>query len=587
MNSDHRPRRSPATTTTRRCRRQHVVVAVLGDVGRSPRMQYHALSLLESGRDVSLVGYRGEQLVPPLQEYCCRDGGGGDERGENAAAAADDDDEDGGGTTTNKPTLNVVRFRVPSCPGAIRKIKPAYFVWRIACMCLWLSYALVVDVYYYRRSCRRRRKRRRTEEEGASTAEDGGDEDDDDDSRCVDCVLVQNPPALPLLAVAYGFCLFCGAMDRRRRNARGSTATGSCRPGLVVDWHNLGYTMLPEGSSFRRWAEKYERAAAPYADGHLTVTAAMKEYVEKHFLPDAANNNIRILYDCPPSLFQPLSIERQHDVLSKLDAKLREGVPRSWTSSESSDDSQSQRTLFTERFVDRNGAVSYRPRLDRPALVLSSTSWTPDEDFGLLLDALVALDERIAVEAKVNDDNSSSSGNLRVAVVVTGKGPDKQHYEQKMSQLALRNVAVQTMWLEPGDYPKLLACADVGVCLHTSTSGLDLPMKVLDLFGCRVPVCAVNFPCLDELVQDGVNGRVFETSHQLADQLWELLSPLASSALDQRHPCHSFGALDEYSRALQHRTRWSENWTDNALHVIVAASAAAGATPPVAAAKTE
>jgi beta-1,4-mannosyltransferase len=455
-------------------RKIHVVVIVLGDVGRSPRMQYHALSLLQAGHTVSLVGYIGEDLIPELHDF-------------------------------SPQQLHVVRFHVPS-PKIFQYVMPIYFVWRIVSLSIWLLWMLFVRVP---------RK------------------------PSVDCVLVQNPPALPLLFVAYFFC-------------RAQELIQGYRPGFVIDWHNLGYSMLGSGA-FQRLAEAYERAMAPLADGHLTVTKAMKYFLQQNMMI-SEYSKMSVLYDCPPAMFQPLSFREQHEILAKLDTQLCKACPRSWYTSRP-EGAADAHTLLTEHF----GKDRYEPRRGRPALVTSSTSWTPDEDFGILLAALVLLDKRIREQ----------ESNLTVLVVVTGKGPQKALYQEKMSKLPLQHVAIQTVWLEPADYPKLLACADMGVSLHTSTSGLDLPMKILDLFGCRVPVCAMNFACLSELVNDDVNGRVFDTSSQLADQMWELLEPLAHSPAAGPH---TFGRLEHYSRNLQKQTRWSDNWKEHALPVLLQAS---------------
>lgn len=40
--------------------KRHVLIVVLGDVGRSPRMQYHALSFVQSGFAVTLLGFCSE-----------------------------------------------------------------------------------------------------------------------------------------------------------------------------------------------------------------------------------------------------------------------------------------------------------------------------------------------------------------------------------------------------------------------------------------------------------------------------------------------------------------------------------------------
>ena len=52
----------PTTRGANQHGRTSVQIVVLGDLGRSPRMQYHASSILKHGGDVQLIGYQGEQM---------------------------------------------------------------------------------------------------------------------------------------------------------------------------------------------------------------------------------------------------------------------------------------------------------------------------------------------------------------------------------------------------------------------------------------------------------------------------------------------------------------------------------------------
>ena len=180
----------------------------------------------------------------------------------------------------------------------------------------------------------------------------------------------------------------------------------------------------------------------------------------------------------------------------------------------------------------------------------------------MLLDALATLDARLEAQT-----GRLPFGGPLVVAVITGKGPLKEHYQGQMRALRLRHVAICTMWLEPADYPRLLGAADLGVCLHTSTSGLDLPMKVLDMFGCGLPVCAVGFACLDELVTHNANGLVFESSSQLSTQLHTLLAPTDEAAA-------SLKRLQDGVRLTEaRRPRWAENWQAVAAPLLLAPKA--------------
>ena len=58
-NKSSNDEKTSTTTTTQLLSNQSVCVLVLGDIGRSPRMQYHSLSLANNGAKVNFIGYSG------------------------------------------------------------------------------------------------------------------------------------------------------------------------------------------------------------------------------------------------------------------------------------------------------------------------------------------------------------------------------------------------------------------------------------------------------------------------------------------------------------------------------------------------
>ncbi|XP_053527459.1 chitobiosyldiphosphodolichol beta-mannosyltransferase isoform X4 [Artibeus jamaicensis] len=249
------------------------------------------------------------------------------------------------------------------------------------------------------------------------------------------------------------------------------------------------------------------------------------------------------LYDKPASFFKETPLDLQHRLFMKLGRTYSAFRARSEPL-----DPATERSAFTEQDAG-SGMVT---RLHgRPALLVSSTSWTEDEDFSILLAALEKFEQLI-----LNGESFPS-----LVCVITGKGPLKEHYSRLIEQKHFQHIQVCTPWLEAEDYPLLLGSADLGVCLHKSSSGLDLPMKVVDMFGCCLPVCAVNFRCLHELVKHEENGLIFQDSEELAAQLQMLFSKFPDPS----------GKLNQFRKNLREseQLRWDENWKQRVLPLLM------------------
>ncbi len=309
-------------------------------------------------------------------------------------------------------------------------------------------------------------------------------------------LLLQNPPSIPTLAVAAAVAPF-----------RGSS--------LLIDWHNYGWTILAgtRGAShpFVAISKAYEVVFGRFGAANLTVTEAMS--LQLRASPYRIRRRIAVMHDRPAAIFRP--------VVSPL-ARLQ----------------LLSRILGSEDLASR--VVEGRTRL-----IVSSTSWTPDEDFQLLLDAL----------AQYSGRGSTVRGQPPLLAIITGKGPQKALYEARVAKLQeekrLGNVEIRTAFLPMEDYASLLACADLGVCLHKSSSGVDLPMKVVDMFGAGLPVVAYSdYESFGELVKEGFNGCGFKTASELAKHLTRLVSQSGEAELKHLRD----GALEESRR------RWSDEW---------------------------
>lgn len=338
-----------------------------------------------------------------------------------------------------------------------------------------------------------------------------------------DAVLVQNPPGVPALMVAL--------LSARLRSAR-----------LIIDWHNFGYTMLAlklGGSSpIVRWMRRYERTLGRRADAHLCVSRAMQLELENHWGLSKAT----LLYDRPAAGFIPAGPDERRALLHRL--------------------------------TSVSALVPTQYRLDapaRPAILVSPTSWTQDEDFDLLLQALAQCDRALRTFHGAHGAGQAIREREpppfpRLLMLITGDGPLRESYEARIRAISLSRIHVRTLWLSPEDYPLLLRGADLGVCLHRSSSGLDLPMKVADMLGSGLPICALDYgPCLNEKLRHGENALLFSTSEQLAEQILDLFEQFPD-----RTPL-----LDRLRRNIESsgERRWSEEWTDRARSTLIGMSA--------------
>ncbi|KAI9089575.1 beta-1,4-mannosyltransferase-like protein [Phlyctochytrium arcticum] len=453
---------------------KRVLVLVLGDLGRSPRTQYHAISLAHEGYDVHAVGYGGSKLLPQLAEY----------------------------QKEGKVTVHYIKSPTKLPSSGSRFVYLVRAIWRTLFQFLNLLWLLTVDI-----------------------------------PPCGH-ILVQNPPAVPTLLIAQIVRLVVGTR-------------------LIIDWHNYGYSImalnLGNESRIVEAAFRYELAFGRHAEAHVCVSHAMARQLVKDW---EVKGPIVTMHDRAPAHFRKATMEEIHHLFTKYDFAGPEAIYLG-------EDPKYFDNIVTT--ISPTGVIRYKG--PRPKIIVSSTSWTEDEEFDLLLDALRMYEKEETQRRDLSGimDEHAAGSSPRVLVIITGQGPLKEMYKKKIRKINWRSVEIKTVWLEAADYPTLLGAADLGISLHVSSSGVDLPMKIVDMFGCELPVCAVGYGCLKELVEDGVNGRVFVTASELFQQLTVHFPIFASELLNDDNQLQR---LREGTQKFRRET-WQQQWEKHVKPVFI------------------
>ena len=202
--------------------------------------------------------------------------------------------------------------------------------------------------------------------------------------------------------------------------------------------------------------------------------------------------------------------------------------------------SQAMQSDLAKRFGIRAEVLYDRPMaplpplrgpVSKPLIVVCPAGWTADEDMSLLLDALGIAEAR-AIE-----------------IHLTGDGPTLAALEPRIAGLRDAGWSIHTGFLSESDYRALLGRCHLGLSMHRSSSGLDLAMKVVDLFAAGVPVCALDYGvCLREQVRHGETGFLFRTASELAGLLTRLQSDPS--------PLHAMAQCVRESW----KTTWADEW---------------------------
>eukprot|EP00871_Galdieria_phlegrea_P003822 jgi/Galph1/4440/GphlegSOOS_G3100.1 len=302
-------------------------------------------------------------------------------------------------------------------------------------------------------------------------------------------IFVQNPPSIPTLIVAW----FASKFIHRAK--------------FLIDWHNFGYTLMQLSNApihLIKIAKGYERYFGRLADGNFCVCAAAQR-----FLLEEWRINSHLLYDLPTKRFlQSLTNDESCSLAKRLYA-----------------------SALTNR-IDVNNSKGKETEMineRRPLVLISSTSWTPDENMDILLQVLVQLDTYLLQAA--NQITSETPSYRPIYMIITGKGPKREEFRRRLAELTFTCIVVDTLWLSWKEYIQTLAAANLGISLHYSSSGVDLPMKVVDMFACGVPVISYRYGCIDELVQHGKNGLLFNDADELYQHLCMLMTREGSEKL--------------------------------------------------------